>query len=143
MTIRVLGVLIASMFAASCSQGAPGDVSSEGTATQADQVLESTGEALESTNDALESTGEALESTNDALESTGEALESTNDALESTGEAQQAQEVLDKYQLCYKIAFHSTKFACRYKHHLPDDYCTLLAEATARTVCKPLIGVTG
>ncbi len=136
MTIRVLGVLIASMLAASCSQGAPGDVSSEGTATQADQVLESTGEALEST-------GEVLESTGDALESTGEALESTNDALELTGEAQQAQEVLDKYQLCYKIAFHSTKFACKYKHHLPDDYCTLLAEATARTVCKPLIGVTG
>jgi hypothetical protein len=121
MTIRVLGVLIASMFAASCSQGAAGDVSSEGTATQADQVMESTGEALESTNDAAESTGEALE---------------------STGEAQQAQEVLNKYQICYQIAFHSTKFACKFKHHLPDDYCTLLADATARTVCKPLIGVT-
>jgi hypothetical protein len=116
MTIRVLGLLgvIASMCAASCAQGAPEDVSSEGTATQADQ---------------------ALESTDNASASTGE-------ALESTGEVQQSQEVLNKYLVCYRIAFTTTKFACQYKHKMPADYCTLLAEATARTVCKPLLGVT-
>jgi hypothetical protein len=37
MTIRGWGV-IASMLAVSCSQGAPGDVSSEGIATQANQA---------------------------------------------------------------------------------------------------------
>ena len=123
MTIRALGV-IASMLAVSCSQGAPGDVdsSSEGTATiQADQALEPTGEALEPTGDALESTG---------------------DALESTGEAQQAQEVLNKYLVCYRIAFNATKLACTSKG-MPRDYCHYLAEATARTLCRPLLGVTG
>ncbi len=127
MTIRVLGVLgvISSMFAAACSQGAPGDVDSgsDGTATiQADQ---------------------ALESTDDALESTDDALASIDDAPESTGEVQQGQEVLNKYMLCYRIAFTTTKFACQYKHHMPVEYFTLLAEGTARTLCKPLIGVTG
>jgi hypothetical protein len=141
MTIRVLGVLgvIASMFAAACSQGAPGDVDSgrDGTATiQADQ-------AQESTDDAPESTDDAPESIDDAQESTDHALASIDDAPESTGEVQQGQEVLNKYMLCYRIAFTTTKFACQYKHHMPVEYCTLLAEGTARTLCKPLIGVTG
>ena len=98
MTIRVLEILgvSASMFAAACSQGAPGgvDSGSDETATiQAGQALESTDEA-----------------STDALESTDEALASIKDALESTGEVQQAQEVLNKYMLCYRIAFTSTKF---------------------------------
>ena len=48
---------------------------------------------------------------------------------------------INKYMICYRIAFTTTKFACQYKHHMPVEYCTLLAEGTARTLCKPLIGV--
>ena len=87
MTIRVLGVLgvIASMFVAACSQGAPGDADSgsDGTATiQADQ--------------ALESIDDASASTDDGLASIDDAPESIDDVSESTGEVQQGQEVLNK-----------------------------------------------
>jgi hypothetical protein len=54
---------------------------------------------------------------------------------ENIGEARDEQEVLSKYEICYKSVYASVNILCRRAHN-PIDICRLLADQMATAACK-------